>query len=689
MLFSRSQKTAAIIKVLGLFVIPVVGAIAGLYLTQINQDLRQQASEGIYGSLTPTPTKTASASGPCSTLACPTGQQTYVVTGNICTCGEAKKTDGATCSNNTDCASNNCQAGPGGKYCFPAGVGFGKIKEGQTCATNAYDRECEAGLVCQSNKCIKVSAVKTTPIGSCLEEGTNCQGGRGYVDSSCGNGKVRCGAIPTPTPTPGYASVSPLTGETHLVNPDGKDQGANCSNDSECKSGNCNSFYNSFGQTVFLSENKCVPPDQVQHESNVAANQADIVAAPVITASALAIPAGAVAGAEILALSGGSLSQIPTATYVYATNALQTAPGWVSGGLTALNVAGDVASLYQLNECAQQPQKEECGMLIASAQLGLIGQGIASVTDDALRLASNQYANLDNALGVGIDTLEPLKKPSFSRFISQMPDNLTPPEQALWLAKQELGAYDWYYETRALTRWTNVGYQPGVAKPIYGSPSIEEALANIDDPTGIINYMDDLAQNNLSTRRLLTEVNQYIENSGVPIISGGNSPPTTTGRYVMADNTEFYWPFHDNNTFGVYRGNNYGQFMDADGVRWNATYNPDYNFSPPDYTPTQDPVILLNQDAITSQNKNLQTTVHEFGHHVEQINPQIIQISPNQNNNLSTLVPSTEYLSSLYGIRASQWLSYTEGVETAAQHLLPQLMLNQWVTGNPFINLLQ
>lgn len=226
--FILNQKRRIFVKTLVLFIVPIIGAIAGLYLTKINQDLRQQASEGVYGSLTPTPTKTASATGPCDTLTCPAGQQAYVVTGYICTCGEAKKADGSTCSQNSDCSSYNCQAGPGGKYCVPSGVSLTpKISEGNTCGTTSYDRTCDAGLTCFNNKCVKTESIPTTSDGQCLTEGQKCASGRGYVDSSCGGGQVRCGKLPTPTPT----TIVAVSNEQNI--------GQICTSNSQCSSGNC------------------------------------------------------------------------------------------------------------------------------------------------------------------------------------------------------------------------------------------------------------------------------------------------------------------------------------------------------------------------------------------------------------------------------------------------------------------
>lgn len=48
--FAKPRKTSLLVKTIMLFLIPLIGAIAGLFLNQLNQDIRQQASEGVYES---------------------------------------------------------------------------------------------------------------------------------------------------------------------------------------------------------------------------------------------------------------------------------------------------------------------------------------------------------------------------------------------------------------------------------------------------------------------------------------------------------------------------------------------------------------------------------------------------------------------------------------------------------------
>lgn len=61
--------------------------------------------------------------------------------------------DGQICAYNADCESGNCQVGPGTKFCAPAGQSIGVVKAGETCGTTSYDRTCEDGYVCSSNRC--------------------------------------------------------------------------------------------------------------------------------------------------------------------------------------------------------------------------------------------------------------------------------------------------------------------------------------------------------------------------------------------------------------------------------------------------------------------------------------------------------------------------------------------------------
>ena len=76
------KKKVLLARATTLFVLPLIGAIVGLYLIKLNQDLRQQASEGVYSAGT--------------------------------------KANGERCSSNNDCISGSCQTAPGGKYCLAA-----------------------------------------------------------------------------------------------------------------------------------------------------------------------------------------------------------------------------------------------------------------------------------------------------------------------------------------------------------------------------------------------------------------------------------------------------------------------------------------------------------------------------------------------------------------------------------------
>jgi hypothetical protein len=203
---STNKKIKLFIRVGALFLIPVVGAIAGLSLVSINQDLRQQAAEDLYTGSPSTAQQTGS--GLCATLTCPAGQTKQPIAGDeeICQCMGGTETaspeiavgklpNGGRCSENSDCSSNNCQAAPGGKYCLPAEQNITSIAfEGETCGTTAF-RQCGPGLICRSGVCQNPVEVPLVADGQCLGAGETCSSGRGYSDPLCGGRNIRCGRL--------------------------------------------------------------------------------------------------------------------------------------------------------------------------------------------------------------------------------------------------------------------------------------------------------------------------------------------------------------------------------------------------------------------------------------------------------------------------------------------------------------
>lgn len=587
------KRTIFFLKVISFFLIPLVGAVAAFSLTRINQDIRQQAGEGVYNTA-------VGATGTCTSLTCPSGYSVEQVSGitNVCQCKQTiatttttdnSKADGQclgpgekcasgvqsfntscpvteamcgavpapstnkcsvqqslnctygcdettgncksapikkavndTCSSNSECASNNCLTGPGGKWCAPTGTSIGKVPEGQPCATNAYDRECATGLVCQSNKCIKASEVKTTPVGSCLEDGTSCAGGRGYANKDCSSG-IMCGALPTPTPTTGInatAGVVFSAGDNRCVDSqmqtfDGESWQLTQYCTFGCSEGHCNSFFGlietpfsiapeitvnqdgdpldlGYSPRAFVLEdakniaiNECIasgkteavcrqlvtdrfnlaaatpyqPEGAIEYYTqdcfimgmmrNLTTNvegiknaciesrniEGAVVLAGTVAGGALAAPAVIGAGGEILTLAGGTLSQIPTATYVYAsttfgatvtgltqTPLVQNATNWWNSLSTSTNpianlvprvapVVGELAitsggtyGLYQQGQtCGPNPTAPGCDLFFLGFQQGWyddIAQAANSLTNRAATTVTNQ---LDNFVAAELD----------------------------------------------------------------------------------------------------------------------------------------------------------------------------------------------------------------------------------------------------------------------------------------------
>jgi len=102
---------------------------------------------------------------------CPSG-------GTACTAtiAEVLLANGKICSDDSQCASNNCQFVPGSRICALRGDSIGQVGLGGSCGTTSYDR-CEDGLICSANKCVTTNKPENSECKSTVEcaSGLQCQ----------------------------------------------------------------------------------------------------------------------------------------------------------------------------------------------------------------------------------------------------------------------------------------------------------------------------------------------------------------------------------------------------------------------------------------------------------------------------------------------------------------------------------
>lgn len=276
-------------KIISLILIPLVGILAGLYLTKINQDIRQQASEGVYD-------VAVGASGLCSTLSCPAGQTVTPVPGiqGVCQCkgeviaasttAQSAVSDGQCLAPGESCAGGvsffdischltetRCGTAPSPTPtptppppaapppAAPAasqsqtGRNLGEcLAPGETCRSGAplFDATCHL----TETRCggPLTQTTLTVPDDQCVPHNSGgniyvCENGSGFGDSTCGGRNWRCGARPTPTPT---LPADKCTVQQHLhctfgcdtatgQCKQGKANNEVCSSNAECQSLNC------------------------------------------------------------------------------------------------------------------------------------------------------------------------------------------------------------------------------------------------------------------------------------------------------------------------------------------------------------------------------------------------------------------------------------------------------------------
>lgn len=417
-----------------------------------------------------------------------------------------------------------------------------------------------------------------------------------------------------------------------------------------------------------------------------------IAAGTVLTGGAVIPQIVSLAGAGGTAITATSIAQ---ATAAYGGAALATLPTAAQAtlvyGSSALILGG---TAYATNECikSNDPGSPACVGLVTGYQTDPVGFNQA-LSDSAETLITRPISNLlDNAVFTGLSGDEywggGFSNSGGQTLISRsnMPDNLTPQEQSLWLAKADI-VENWnYYQTYGPpSRWTNVGYQPNAAAELYQPSTINQALDNVPDPLGIIKNMEQQSAAGATPAEILANSKSFINSKGIITIE---TPPQTGQWWVEAPNGQgVSWseglsqPLSNSTTFGIYRGQNEGVAISVEGTKFVFPSNSNY---PLPYTPYQGDAILLNRQALDAlgPTKELQTLIHEGGHAVESSYlPQVLSNFWSRNPAGDWIVEqelgtaATEYISTLYGIKAAQALAPTN-INMAIDTMTNQLLLN-------------
>ena len=198
-------------------------------------------------------------------------------------------------------------------------------------------------------------------------------------------------------------------------------------------------------------------------------------------------------------------------------------------------------------------------------------------------------------------------------------------------------------------------------------------LANIPDSQGVLKKVQIIALKEKNAQSLLNKTVTLLQNSGIQVIkvlpTGSGGPSKVT----LPDGTFDYNPLGSEKNLGVF-SNHTIRFIDNEkhvllAQAGSAISDPNFN---------RKPILFLN--SITSDPAaSFKTLLHEYGHAEEQLYSKSFTYTNGQGK-IVTGQPDTEFISTLYGIRAGELLEPIIDAEAASELILKQLLLNRWVT---------
>lgn len=226
----------------------------------------------------------------------------------------------------------------------------------------------------------------------------------------------------------------------------------------------------------------------------------------------------------------------------------------------------------------------------------------------------------------------------------------------------------------AQSEWTNAGYQRQSASGIYDvNKNIDIWLVNIPDSLGILEKVQIFAQSEKNAQNLLDKTVTLLQTTNIQIVKVLPMNAGGPSKVTLPNGTFDYNPLGSEKNLGVF-SNHTIRFIDNEkhvllAQAGSAISDPNFN---------RKPILFLN--SVTSDPAaSFKTLLHEYGHSEEQLHSKPFSYTNGQGKTI-TGQPDTEFISTLYGIRAGELLESIIGAEAASELILKQLLLNQWIT---------
>lgn len=239
---------------------------------------------------------------------------------------------------------------------------------------------------------------------------------------------------------------------------------------------------------------------------------------------------------------------------------------------------------------------------------------------------------------------------------------ISPGIEARFLAEDEIFQYQDYWEFWAMSK-KSPSYKQLAASSIYQG-DLNTSLLNLPDPYNILNTLEQ--QQYSSAQELLQQTTSLIQQRNqIPVYytmpNYSNSPQPLTINNVDASNVGGV--FRQSGSYTLY--DPYNPTYKYMGTT-NEIYENFYNRNPYIYIDDANPNIA----------EKVTILLHEYGHAVE---AQSLFTKYLYDGEIHRLVPSTEVISTLYGIRSAEILAPIIGPEAAAELMAQQIVLNRWI----------
>ncbi len=374
-------------------------------------------------------------------------------------------------------------------------------------------------------------------------------------------------------------------------------------------------------------------------------------------------------GAGIAVGTGmGAASYLPSAAYVYGPAFLEAHP-LLAQTLVVGGQVLTVGTMVQQGYACSQGDQNACGAMTACANITGCMEAVQQAGGELFNGGKNVVKGMVNNLGTKISNYSGLQGLNFNYtegytpVYLQVPPGLTPAEEALWRAEQELSNYKTYYNNKA-ENWRNIGYVQGSARLIYpNQPPIRDNLNHIPDPYSILSKIENLQQSGASIETLNSELEIALEEAGIKIVPLNYSD--------IKEGTRGY-------ASGGFLPIRSWDSIDIGNQEVSTGFILQFPTSRPDFAPTP---LTINIDQNLTPVEKFVTLLHETGHQAETYGTPYFTY-PYSASESVTGQPSTEFISTLYGIKAAQMVAYNN-MNQAVTEITRQLLLNRWVIATP------